>query len=302
MHPIKPPAINKVQSMAFWRQNLFTRFASYYLEIKRDDLEEGTMKTAVLLALTIFLLAAISWAQVPEQPAGTSNQPASPAAPTSQASSSNQLASGTLIPAELSKSLDAKKAKANDKIEAKTSVDMLSHGQILVPRNTKIVGHVTEAKAHSKESPDSMVGITFDRIVMKDGRELPLQASVQAIGRPLQSASFGGNEPAAETPAGLPQGGQAPAGQGPRGSMGGAPQTGPSSYPSSYPTGNSSRYPSESNNAPQGSSVSPLGPTSQGAVGMKGVTLNASGPASVVSSSADNVHLDSGTQLILRVQ
>src|ERR1700730_1052100 len=257
------------------------------------------MKTVLFSALAIFLVAAISWAQDPSEPAATPGQAPSPqtpasAAPNAQTSAANQLATGTVIPAELSKSVDAKKSKPNDKIEAKTSVDLLLHGQIVVPRNAKIIGHVTEAKAHSKESPDSMVGIAFDRIVMKDGRELPLQAAVQAIGRPLQSAAFGGNEPMAETPSGLPSGAQ-----GPRGSMGGAP-TGTATSPSSYPTGNTSRLPSDSN-APQGSTVSPLGPTSQGVVGMKRLTLN-SGQASVVSSNADNVHLDSGTQLILRVQ
>jgi hypothetical protein len=255
------------------------------------------MKTVTFSLLAILLAAAISWAQVPSKPEATPSQATSPhtpasAAPNAQTPAGNQLAPGTVIPAELSKSVDAKKSKPNDKIEAKTSVDILSHGQIVVPRNTRIIGHVTEAKAHSKESPDSMVGIAFDRIVMKDGRELPLQAAVQAIGRPLQSAAFGGNEPMAETPSGLPSGAQ-----GPRGSMGGAPTA---TSPSSYPTGNTSRLPSDSN-APQGSTVSPLGPTSQGVVGMKRLALN-SGQASVVSSNADNVHLDSGTQLILRVQ
>ncbi len=94
-----------------------------------------------------------------------------------------------VISVELAKSLDARKIKANDKIEAKTVMDLLSHGQIVIPRNTKIIGHVTEAKAHSKQSPDSMVGISFDHVLMKDGRELPLQASVQAVARPLQTSS-----------------------------------------------------------------------------------------------------------------
>jgi hypothetical protein len=260
------------------------------------------MKTVLFSALAILLVGAISWAQVPSEPPATPSQAPSPhtpasAAPNAQTAAANQLAAGTVIPAELSKSVDAKKTKPNDKIEAKTSVDLLLHGQIVVPRNAKIIGHVTEAKAHSKESPDSMVGIAFDRIVMKDGRELPLQAAVQAIGRPLQSTSLGGSEPMTETPAGLPSGAQVP-----RGSVGGAPTTtSPSSYPSSYPSGNTSRSPSDSN-APQISTVSPLGPTSQGVVGMKGLALNASGQASVVSSNTDNVHLDSGTQLILRVQ
>ena len=77
--------------------------------------------------------------------------------------------------------------------------------------------------------------------------------------------------------------------------------TTPSQYPAQYPdrrTGSTS--PTDA--SPPGSTVSPLGPTSHGVVGMKGFLLTASVQASVVSSSTDNVHLESGTQLILRVQ
>src|SRR6266480_6225674 len=83
----------------------------------------------------------------------------------SQAGASSQITAGTVIPVELSKSVDAKKSKQGDNVEAKTTMDMLSHGQIVIPRNTKIVGHVTDAKAHSKESPDSKVEVAFDRMI-----------------------------------------------------------------------------------------------------------------------------------------
>ncbi len=265
------------------------------------------MRTFRFSLLAIFLPLAVALAQSSPEPAQPSSQDTSvnrqnSAGPDANAQTppANGIVSGTVIPVELSKSLDSKKSKANDKVEAKTSMDVLSHGQIVVPRNTKIIGHVTEAKAHSKESPDSMVGIAFDRIVMKDGPEKPLQAVVQAIGRPLQnSPNFGGNEPMSGTAAGMPAGGP-----GPRGSMGGAPTTPPPTHPSSYPTyptGDASGSPSDPT-APAGSTVSPLGPTSQGIVGIKGLSLNSTGQASVVSSSTDNIHLDSGTQLILRVQ
>ncbi len=74
---------------------------------------------------------------------------------TTTAQAPAQFAPGTVIPAELSKSVDAKKLKAGDQIEAKTAADMLSDGKIVMPRNTKVLGHVTSAKAHSKDSPDS---------------------------------------------------------------------------------------------------------------------------------------------------
>src|SRR5258708_4024431 len=48
-----------------------------------------------------------------------------------------------VIAAELSKSLDARKNKVGDKVEAISTMDLLFHGQIVLPRDTKILGHVT---------------------------------------------------------------------------------------------------------------------------------------------------------------
>jgi hypothetical protein len=243
------------------------------------------------LASVILAFAAILLAEVSSEPA-TSNSPAQ-SAPAKAAASADAPPSGTLLSVELSKSLDAKKIKANDRIEGKTATDLLARGQIVVPRNTKIIGHVTEAKARSKASPDSIIGITFDRMRLKDGREVPLQVTVQAIARPLQ---FGGNPegnvPRADRPGGVSVPGQ-------RGPLGDASTPG---APPSYP-GDLAPIPDPmAPNSASSSTVVPLSPTSKGVVGMKGLSLDTSGPAAVLSSNAGNVHLDSGTQLILRVQ
>jgi hypothetical protein len=215
-------------------------------------------------------------------------------APNKQGPSTGQLPAGTLIPAELSKSLDSKKAKSGDKVEAKTAVDLLSQGKIVIPRNTKIIGHVTEAKAHSKESPDSMVGIVFDRIAMKDGHEVPIQAAVQAVARPLQSAALSNSNGADNS--GMPSAG-APSTTG--SGMGGSAAPRSSERVAAYPPGTASGTDPSS---PGGGTPAPLGPTTQGVVGMKGVSLKPSDQGTVISSETDNVHLDSGTQLILRTQ
>ena len=138
------------------------------------------MNSGLFSVFAIFALTAMLGAQVSPQPAAAPNS-------TMQAPATASLAPGTILSVELSKSLDAKKLKASDKFEARTAIDLLSHGQIVVPRNTKVIGHVTEAKAHSKESADSILGLTFDRMISKDGREIPLQAAVQALARPLQT-------------------------------------------------------------------------------------------------------------------
>ncbi len=248
------------------------------------------MSRSLISVPAIFLMGATLTAQVSSQPAGAP-------APTAQPAASGELASGTILSVELSKSLDAKKLKANDKFEARTVVDLLAHGQIVIPRNTRIVGRVTEAKARSKESPDSILGIAFERALVKDGREVPIQAAVQAIGRPLQTApSLQTDDQMAATTSGMPS---TPPSQ--RGGMSGSATSGtPFPSPNGYPPGGGTGLPDSSNSA--SSTVSPLGPTSKGVVGIKGLSLDSSGQASVVSSKSDNVHLNSGTQLILRVQ
>jgi hypothetical protein len=231
--------------------------------------------------------------------AQVSPQPASMPSSTAPAPPGATLAPGTILSVELSKSLDAKKLKANDKVEVRTVVDLLSHGQIVIPRNTKIIGRVTEAKAHSKQSPDSVVGIVFERVLLKEGGAVPLQAIVQAIARPLQTApAFPGEDPMAATAGGMPS-----VSQSQRGTMAGTGSTAagtPFPNPGGYPPGGGTGLPPDP--AAGSSTVSPLGPTSKGVVGMKGLSLDSSGLASVVSSKTDNVHLDGGTQLILRVQ
>ncbi len=243
-------------------------------------MKKSSCLTAVILGLT-----ALACAQT--EPA-TTNSPAAVKAPTS----ADGPPSGTILSVELSKSLDAKKAKANDRVEARTATDLLAHGQIVVPRNTKIIGHVTEAKARSKASPDSMIGITFDRMLLKDGREVPLQVAVQAIARPLQLGSPEGNVPRADRSGGVAMPGQ-------RGPLGDASTQG---VPPSYP-GDLAPIPDPMGpNRTSDSTVVPLSPTSKGVVGMKGLNLDTLGPAAILTSNTGNVHLDSGTQLILRVQ
>ena len=233
--------------------------------------------------------------QAPSTPAPSAQSPSaqtpSAASPGTQAQGTSQIPAGTIIVAELSKSLDSKKAKAGDKVEAKTAVDLLSQGKIVIPRNTKIIGHVTDAKAHSKQSPDSMVGIVFDRIAMKDGHEVPIQAAVQAIARPLQSAALSNSTGVDNT--GMPSAGP--------------PSTAGGGMGSSAPSRSSERVPSIpasgiDPSSPGNGTPAPLGPTSQGVVGMKGLSLKPSDQGTVISSETDNVHLDSGTQLILRTQ
>ena len=59
---------------------------------------------------------------------------------------------GSILYAELSKTVDAKKAKAGDPVSAVLLADVLSHGKVLARRDSKLVGHVLKHSPTAKKS------------------------------------------------------------------------------------------------------------------------------------------------------
>ena len=205
----------------------------------------------------------------------------------------NQIAPGTIIPAELAKGLDAKKAKLNDEVVAKVAEDLLAHGQIIIPRGSKIVGHVIEVKSRSKTEPESTIGIVFDRLLLKDGRTTPLQVAVQAIRGPARPPSTMDSEMGGS--AGVP----AIPGRGPTDGI--DPIGGARSYPNSSDTHPNIPGPTAGGDKPTSASTGGLSSSTHGVVGLSGLSLTSSAQASVFTSTSQNVHLDSGSQMLLLV-
>lgn len=107
----------------------------------------------------------------------------SPQAASGPASSlPGNMENGSLLYAELSKTIDAKKAKTGDPVTAQLLADVLSHGKIVVRRDSKLLGHVTEAQPRSKENPESRLGIMFDKVVLKGGQEMPFRSLLMGLG------------------------------------------------------------------------------------------------------------------------
>jgi hypothetical protein len=231
--------------------------------------------------------------ETPAQPAATQNAPApNPETPAPAGTPADgSVPQGIAISAELAKSVDARKSKVGDEVEAKSTVDLLLPDKTALPRETKIIGHVSNAKARSKDSPGSMVEIIFDRVLLKDGRQLPLQASLQAIGQPLPRAPAPMDNSIVSPGAGTPAAGSASGAPPQRGSPGPPPTEPPQvSNPDS-----GAEMPGEHN-------PDALNADSQGVFGLKGLSLGTARNASVISSGKGNVHLEKGTQLILRTQ
>ena len=168
--------------------------------------------------------------QTPSSP--SSAQPGSAAA--APANSAPRIAPGSVIPVQLTKSLDAKKLKTGDEVDAKVTMDMkANNGEVIVAKDTKVLGRVTEAQARSKEQKESQLGIAFDRAVMKNGNDVALPMSVQAIISPTYLSGANTNNGAADsagTSSSGNAGGAAPSmSNGRSGSMGASQSSLPSS-------------------------------------------------------------------------
>ena len=212
-----------------------------------------------------------------------------------------RIAPGSVIPVELTKTIDAKKVKTGDQVQARVTQDMkATTGQVLVPKDTKIFGHITEDQARTKEEKESHIGIAFDRVLTKNGTESPLPMSIQAIIAPPNSRAD--NTSNAGTPVtpegGGPYPGEASAGNTGRGpGMGGAAPTQTPNVPAA-----GSEFPS---NPQAGANAhQPITGNTQGVVGISNLKLST--PAnttegSLVSSEKNNVKLESGTFMLLRV-
>src|SRR6476659_3448343 len=104
------------------------------------------MKSLFTIAVAGALLAGGSaYGQAGAQASGKGAASSSASAQEGQNSAS--LSSGTAMNAALSQPIDAKKNKPGDAVTARTTEATKSEGKVVIPKGSKLVGHVTEAKA-----------------------------------------------------------------------------------------------------------------------------------------------------------
>ena len=241
------------------------------------------------------------------------------AAPAGQQPPAEGAQAATMVHAELSKTVDARKAKAGDEVSAKTTTDFRTSNGTRVPRGTKLLGRVTEARKHEKDASagaQSKLAFVFDRAVLKDKTEMPVIVVVQAIG----AAQVTAPPPAMDSGMGATGGAQGSAG-GP-GLVGGSAGTAGSTVGGvAGAAGQTVGGVADAGTSTVGGAAGGVGQTvgaaggmtadgrltaqSQGVVGLEGLRLESAASsdtqAAVVTSDRKNVKLNSGTQLVLRV-
>jgi hypothetical protein len=264
------------------------------------------MKMFVNGTFLAIALCGISGAQGTTQNSGAAPQNQNPMPPQAASSTSAQpgrntgiantrIAPGSVIPVQLTKSIDAKKVKTGDEVDAQVTEDLKAgNGEIIVPKNTKVIGRVTEAQARNREQKGSQVGIAFDHAVMKNGGDVALPMSIQAIvaSSYLTGGNTGSSTEGTAQPSTTPSTSGMP-GNNRTGSMGAPQPQSPSTEGVEGPTSSSGNNPRQ-----------PITGSTQGVLGIPHLTLSTtanSTQGSVVSSETNNVKLEGGTLLLLRV-
>jgi hypothetical protein len=234
-------------------------------------------------------------ATAPEATPQTQQAPASAQPVTATTAASPRIAPGSVIPVQLTKSIDVKKLKTGDQVEAKVTQDLKTgNGEVLVAKDSKVMGHVTEAQARSKDQKESQVGIAFDHAVMKTGGDVNLPMSIQAIIAPTYLSANNGSGAEATGQQQSSGSGTSPSATGRNGNMGAAqPQT---------PTPSTNAAPTEDKTG--NGAHEPITGNTQGVLGFANMTLAAgtgTAQGSVVTSDKNNIKLESGTLMLLRV-
>ena len=241
------------------------------------------------------------------------NGSAATSASANAGNSSVDISSGTKIDATLATSLDAKKNKPGDRVEARAAQDVKQDGKVVLKKGTRLIGHVTEAQARTKEQTQSQLGIVFDQALTNNGQEIPLNATIQALAATRSSAdAAAGSDDVMTSGGGM--GSMSGAARGGGGVLGGVTSTAGATGGAVMNTaGSASRNAGGTLNAATHStgavggltSTGRLASNSSGVFGLQGLSINSAASSatqgSMIVSPTKNVHLDSGTQMLLSV-
>jgi len=257
--------------------------------------------------------------QTQAQAGASSSTSANAAAQNGQANGS--LATGTAFNVALSSSVDSKKCKPGEAVNAHTTEAVKSEGKTVIPKGSKLVGHVTQASARANGQAESALGIVFDRAILKNGQEIPLNVAIQALASAQSSAAATGADMDAMGGTGALAAGSGAAGG--RGALGGVTSAAGGAVGTVTNTaanaggvaGGAVNSTANGAGSVVGASKGAVGglnssgqltSNSQGVFGLNGLNLNAAASnateGTLITSAGKNVHLDSGTRMLLVAQ
>ena len=294
------------------------------------------MKLAIAIAALVIVLSSVplfaqqgSAGTQAGAGAGAGGIAASPSATASASGSAQADSSAQFEPVacELVSKLDSKSAKAGDWVLVKTKDKVITAEGTVIPKGSRLVGHVTDVQTRGEGHEDSRMTIAFDRAQLKGGQSLAIHSVIESIAPPVSMASaasmdsdesMGGQVGGGMAEASRPMGGSRNEG-GLGGTVGAArsnaagvaPNVGATSdrtLPSTAATVHSTEGLAAETQATAGNGLQGA-VEGTGALAMRGsfvpgvaLAVDPTGTTSgTLWAPRKNVHLDSGTQMVLGV-
>ena len=99
------------------------------------------------------------------QPPAPAQQGSNEAVPVPSTANAPEVNNAELRPVngELQSKLDAKNAKNGDEVIVKTTEKATIANGLVIPKGSKIMGHVTDVQAHNEANPNSKITLQFDQ-------------------------------------------------------------------------------------------------------------------------------------------
>ncbi len=85
------------------------------------------------------------------------------------------------VTGELQGNLDAKSARVGQQVVLKTTQKMRAADGTVIPRGSRLIGHVTEVQAHARDHEQSSLGIAFDRAQLNNGQSFAIHSVIEAV-------------------------------------------------------------------------------------------------------------------------
>jgi hypothetical protein len=226
------------------------------------------------------------------------------------------LSVGTAFNASLVDPLDARRARSGDVVTAEVAEAVTYERSVVFPKGTKVIGHIVRATSGGRGRAGSALFIQFDKAILKEGEEVILIAGIQAlaVGTVAPALSDSDRTREGESSADLSNPAERSLETSPAASA--EPTSGePASSSDALVVSTIYDTPRSSVRAPLFAAPAAAGelssdglftPESKGAFGrpdLKVYTPTSQGShGTVLLSSKKNMHLESGTRLLLVVQ
>jgi hypothetical protein len=136
------------------------------------------LATLIAIACTPLLAQQVDANSTDDEAAKVTYQPAAPGFGDQALSRSWEMAS---MSGELEGKLDSKSAKVGDRVALKTTEKIQISDGTVIPKGSRLVGHVTEVQAHNSDRAIAQIGVAFDHAELKNGESLPVHSLIRTV-------------------------------------------------------------------------------------------------------------------------